>query len=233
VKKKKDFPAGSAEKNCRIAIEKDGPYIVSGGVPLETETAVPDSEGYPIKWVKGKKFPAKENCALCRCGQSKKMPYCDGSHARDGFDGTETASREEYLKQAGKITGPDLVLTDAEELCAGAGFCHGKHGDVWELTKKSEDPKAKKIAVQQACNCPSGRLVAWDKKTGKPIEPDTRQSISVTKWQGEKFLGPLWVKGGVQITSADGTKYEKRNYVTLCRCGKSRNKPFCDSSHMH
>ena len=43
--------------------------------------------------------------------------------------------------------------------------------------------------------------------------------------------GPLWVRGGIPIESADGTLYEIRNRVTLCRCDKSDNKPLCDGSH--
>jgi CDGSH-type Zn-finger protein len=43
--------------------------------------------------------------------------------------------------------------------------------------------------------------------------------------------GPLWVRGGVRVVAADGTSYEVRNRTTLCRCGHSRNKPFCDGSH--
>jgi CDGSH-type Zn-finger protein len=43
--------------------------------------------------------------------------------------------------------------------------------------------------------------------------------------------GPLWVRGGVSVEAADGFEYEVRNRVTLCRCGQSNNKPFCDGSH--
>jgi CDGSH-type Zn-finger protein len=39
------------------------------------------------------------------------------------------------------------------------------------------------------------------------------------------------VRGGITIESADGVPYEVRNRVTLCRCGRSDNKPFCDASH--
>jgi len=232
AKNKNSSVGNSAEKGGRIVVSKNGPYIVFGGLPLAREIAVPDSEGHPVKWVKGKRFPTEGNYSLCRCGLSKKRPFCDGTHAKTGFDGTETASREEFLKQAEEFRGPGLVLADWPELCARAGFCHSKEGDTWSLTKASDDPKAKKIAIRQACDCPAGRLVAYEKDTDKPIEPKFEQSISVTKWQGEKFLGPLWVKGGVQIESQDGKKYETRNRVTLCSCGKSKNKPFCDGSHM-
>jgi CDGSH-type Zn-finger protein len=43
--------------------------------------------------------------------------------------------------------------------------------------------------------------------------------------------GPLLVRGGIPVESEDGRPYEVRNRVTLCRCGHSRNKPFCDGTH--
>jgi len=44
--------------------------------------------------------------------------------------------------------------------------------------------------------------------------------------------GPIWVKGGVPVESADASVFENRNRVTLCRCGGSKNKPFCDGTHL-
>ena len=43
--------------------------------------------------------------------------------------------------------------------------------------------------------------------------------------------GPLSIKGKVEITLADGTTAEKEN-PHLCRCGMSKNKPYCDGSHV-
>ncbi len=100
------------------------------------------------------------------------------------------------------------------------------------LTLRSADPQKKEIAIRQAGNCPAGRLVARDKKTGKPIEPPFPPSISLIEDPQEKSSGPIWVKGGVAIESEDGYAYEIRNRVTLCRCGKSKNKPFCDGLHI-
>ncbi|MCK5561288.1 MAG: CDGSH iron-sulfur domain-containing protein, partial [Thermoplasmata archaeon] len=76
------------------------------------------------------------------------------------------------------------------------------------------------------------RLVVWDKKSGKAIEPEFEPSIGVVLDSKSGLLGPLWVRGGIPIVSADGVVYEIRNRVTLCRCGRSSNKPFCDSSHI-
>jgi len=89
-----------------------------------------------------------------------------------------------------------------------------------------------RIAIEEAKDCPSGRLVVWDKKTGEAIEPEFDQSIGLVDdpQKGEK--GPIWVRGGIPVESADGVDYEVRNRVTLCRCGKSSNKPFCDGNHI-
>jgi len=218
------------EKEQKIKIEKNGPYIVSGKIPLDKEIIVVDKEHCPIKWQKKEDYLEQENYALCRCGNSCKKPFCDHSHLK-GFDGQETASRKPYLEQAEKIEGPDLIMTDAQDLCASARFCHRSLG-AWDLTKKSDNPKNKAIAIQECKDCPSGRLVAWDKKTNKSIEPDFKPQISVVEDPDKKVSGPLWVKGGIEIESSDNYNYEKRNRTTLCRCGKSKNKPFCDGTHI-
>jgi len=221
-----------SENKKKVVIIKDGPYLVSGNLPLGKEIIVPDDKGNSVEWRKGEKYQNKENYALCRCGQSKNKPYCDGTHAKIGFDGTETASRQKYIAQTEKVEGVGIELTDKQELCALARFCHNKKGNVWELTENSADQKSKKEAIKQACNCPAGRLVIWDKKTGKPIEPKFKPSISLVEDPRKNVSGPIWLKGEVELESSDGQNYETRNRVTLCRCGKSKNKPFCDGCHI-
>lgn len=216
--------------HAKIQVSKDGPYLVSGDLPLAEITIGANKEGESVKWDWGKAYPAKSQYALCRCGGSANKPYCDGTHAKQGFDGTETASRKPYLEQAKLLEGPTLSLTDAESLCAFARFCD-PNGQVWNLVQETADPKAKKDFIRQTCDCPSGRLVAWDNATGQPIEPHYEPSIALIEDPVEQCSGPLWVRGGVRVTSADGFSYEIRNRVTLCRCGASRNKPFCDGAH--
>jgi CDGSH-type Zn-finger protein len=213
-----------------IKVTKNGPYLVSGKLPISEQIIIVNKEGIPVEWRSGKKYPLQEKCGLCRCGQSKNKPFCDGTHTKTGFDGTESASNEPYLKQAKIIQGPTLKLTDAVDLCASARFCH-RAGEIWNLVPKSDDPDAKRVAIEEAGDCPSGRLVIWDKKTGEAIEPNLEKSIGLIEDPQMMCSGPIWVRGGIPIRSADGKIYEVRNRVTLCRCGKSSNKPFCDSSH--
>jgi CDGSH-type Zn-finger protein len=213
-----------------VKIVKDGPYLVSGALPLATEIIGTNSEGDSIAWKAGAKYPAQAQYALCRCGQSANKPFCDGTHAKVAFDGTETASREPYLKQAKVMQGPTMSLTDAEDLCAFARFCDPK-GRVWNLVNQTDDPEARRAFVQESCDCPAGRLVAWDNATGKAVEPKFEASLALVEDPAKNCSGPVWLRGGVQVVGTDGFKYERRNRVTLCRCGASQNKPFCDGSH--
>jgi CDGSH-type Zn-finger protein len=154
------------KKDAKIIITKDGPYLVSGNLSIDKQIIAIGEEGEPEKWVKSKNVPSNQPCALCRCGQSKNKPFCDGMHAKVGFKGAETASKKPYDKQAQVMDGPILRLKDAPGLCSAARFCH-RGGGTWELTHHSDDPKARELAVEEACSCPSGRLVElrqedWD-----------------------------------------------------------------------
>jgi len=213
----------------KIKVTKNGPYVVSGGVPLTRQIIVLDADGQCLRWREIQKYPVQQTYSLCRCGKSRNLPFCDGTHSDINFDGTETADYQSYLDQCRRFTGPTLDLTDVKALCAHAGFCD-RAGGTWDLVSHSDEPPARKIAIEEACNCPSGRLVVWDKE-GKAIDPVLEPSCSITESPNGKFNGPIWVQGSIPIESAQGRVYETRNRVTLCGCGKSANKPFCDGSH--
>ncbi len=225
-------PKGNPQKTTKykVKVTNNGPYLVSGGVPLSQQSMCVDADGQCHGWKEGKTYPVQENYALCRCGGSHIKPYCDGTHTKIHFDGTEAASNTPYLEQATEINGPGLKLTDAEDFCVTARFCH-RAGGTWKLTEESDNPEARKIAIEEACDCPSGRLVVWDQDR-KAIEPNFPPSIGLIEDTQAGKMGPMWVRGGIPIESANGTTYEVRNRVTLYRCDKSSNKPFCDGRHL-
>lgn len=222
----------TSNPNARVTITQNGPYIVTESVPLSVQTITVDADGDAESWVEGKSFPAEETYALCRCGQSMKKPFCDGSHARTGFDGTETANRESYAESAQVFGGPTHKLMDVKSLCASARFCD-PNGQVWNQVNHTEDEKTRVMFMRQVANCPSGRLAAVDNATGFIVEPALPVSIGLVEDPQKKCSGPLWLRGGIQVIAADGFNYEIRNRITLCRCGLSKNKPFCDGSHIN
>jgi CDGSH-type Zn-finger protein len=216
--------------SAKVEIVKDGPYMVSGSLPLSEQTIGTNSTGESVKWIPGKAYPLQAQYALCRCGRSASKPFCDGAHSRSGFIGTETASRDTYRSQAKIFKGPAMSLTDAESLCGFARFCD-PHGQVWNLVKATDDPQARKHFLRETCDCPSGRLVAWDNASGQALEPKYEPAVGLIEDPANGCSGPLWLKGSLQLIGSDGFHYEVRNRVTVCRCGASQNKPFCDGAH--
>lgn len=215
----------------KIIVSKNGPYLVSGGIPISMQTITPNKEGFSWDWTEGRTFDAQSSeYALCRCGQSKNKPFCDGTHEKIGFEGKETATRKPYVRQAKKYDGPTMVLSDAENLCAFARFCDPE-GQIWNLIEQTDNPAVRDLVIREANHCPAGRLVVHDKKTGKEIEHKLTPSIGVVEDPALGCSGPLWIRGGIPIESPDGKRYEVRNRVTLCRCGASSNMPFCNGSH--
>jgi CDGSH-type Zn-finger protein len=219
----------SASKQVSVVISRDGPYIVSGDAALSEEIIAANTGGESIKWQRGKAYDSPAKYALCRCGRSSKAPFCDGTHARAGFNGTETAPRTPYAAQAFVFDGPVLSLMDARHLCADARFCD-PNGKVWNQVARTDDPAVRAMFLSQVHNCPAGRLIAFNKVAGKTIEPHAPLAIGLIEDPVEGCSGPIWLRGGVALISADGRQYEVRNNMTVCRCGASKNKPFCDGS---
>ena len=214
----------------RVRVIRDGPYLVNGTLPMAKQTIVTDAKGESVAWRESERIEQGGNCSLCRCGSSHHKPYCDGTHAVVGFDGIETAPHTPYAEAAMAIEGPTLVLMDEVDLCARARFCVAK-GKIWHRISEEGDD-SRRVVIQQSDLCPAGRYTAVDRDTGFVHEPDLEPSIGFVEDPKVAVSGPLWVRGGVPVISADGEPYEVRNRVTLCRCGSSKNKPFCDSTHV-
>ncbi len=218
------------EAPMKIVVHPHGPYRVVGGVPLAVQRISPNRRGESWDWVEGRSFPVGKEYLLCRCGQSRNKPFCDNSHVRAGFVGQETASRRPIERQSEHSEGPTHVLSDDEQLCAFARFCDPE-GKIWSLIGRTDDPKVRDLVVREASHCPAGRLVLREKVTGNVVEPKLAPSIGLVEDPALGCSGPLWVRGGILVESADGLPYEVRNRMTLCRCGASTNLPFCNGSH--
>ena len=218
-----------ADEHCWIKVSQGRPYIVHGAPPVTLAIIGVNDKGVSTEYVRGKAFASKEGMALCRCGHSRNAPFCDGSHLKADVDLTERAPFEPLLDQATEIDGPALALTDNERYCAYARFCDAANR-VW-----NEVQMAGKVHEQNTMHmttrCPGGRLMVWDKQSRQPIEPAEPASIHPIEDSAAGCSGPLMVRGGVRVESADGRSYEIRNRQALCRCGQSSNKPFCDGSH--
>jgi CDGSH-type Zn-finger protein/ferredoxin len=172
----------------------------------------------------GANLPTQPVLALCRCGGSANKPFCDGTHRRNGFSGSRlaapTGQRTDY--RAGGIT-----IHDDRALCAHAGRCTEALAAVFKYGSEPWiDPAGADVAtiVQAIRRCPSGAL-SYTLDAPEPAPPPLAASVVVTK------NGPYAVEGDIGLGDAVTGQRAPGARYTLCRCGGSKNKPFCDGSH--
>jgi CDGSH-type Zn-finger protein len=209
----------------RITVTPQGPYLVAGSTPLRRKRPVRTADGEPVTWQSDEPLATEESYALCRCGGSQNKPFCDGTHNDLEWDGTTTATGSDYDERAKAYAGNDLELRDDRSLCQHAGFCATKLTNVWKMVGQTGDTAVRSQLIAMVDRCPSGALTHRLGSEGSDLEPALAAGISVLD------DGPLQVTGGIAISRPDEVPVEVRNRVTLCRCGASKNKPFCDGSH--
>jgi CDGSH-type Zn-finger protein len=213
----------SARPNPRIEVMPHGPYEVSGDVPLIPRTVATGADGEPLAWRSGAELAHPPTYYLCRCGQSRNKPHCDGSHAFELFDGTETASTEPSETRVEIHAGPGITVHKDGDLCIHAHFCNIEVTNWFEMIPETDDPRVRVQLIGMIEHCPSGALAS--EIDGDIVEPALPEAITPVP------NGPLFVSGGIPVGRADDAPMEPRNRVTLCRCGGSANKPLCDGTH--
>ncbi len=197
--------------NPTITCKDNGPYVVSGLDDLR------DSNG--------KSIPTKPKVALCRCGGSSAKPFCDGTHAKIGFDDTKKPDRVPDRRET--YTGKNIAIHDNRGLCSHAGFCTDSLSAVWRMHQNPWiDPDAADATaiIDTIRKCPSGAL-SYSVAGVEQRDPNRTPAIQATK------DGPYRVTGGVALDGQEWDDGASREHYTLCRCGASKNKPFCDGTH--
>ncbi len=201
----------------------NGPYLVTNVTRL-------------TNWL-GEEVPARPTLALCRCGASESKPLCDGSHARIGF--TAQKSPDRVPDQRDTYVGQQVTVFDNRGICQHSGLCTDRLASVFHTdTEPFVTPSGGRMdeIVRAVRDCPSGALSfavdaveARDQVDHANVRPP---AIEVTK------DGPYRVTGGVELVGADGNDEPRaqgssREHYALCRCGQSRNKPFCSGMHWY
>ena len=200
----------------KIACLPNGPYSVSaspGAVSLRRENGVALEAGVKV--------------SLCRCGGSGNKPFCDGTHRKNGFSDRNTADpgRDRRMAYAGK----GITIFDNRSICAHAGFCTDGLKKVFRMNAEPWiDPDGAAVAEVIATieKCPSGALsYAKNGVEGTPLAREPMVTVMDD--------GPYSVTGGIELGGVAFGEGASREHYTLCRCGGSKNKPFCDGTHWH
>jgi CDGSH-type Zn-finger protein/uncharacterized Fe-S cluster protein YjdI len=122
--------------------------------------------------------------------------------------------------------GEQVTVTFDLARCIHAGECVRGLPQVFDPGRKpwvlpnEADPDELLRVVDQ---CPSGALKAFRKDDGEPESAHAENTITVEP------DGPLYIRGEVSLRTPGAELNDTR--AALCRCGASKNKPFCDGSH--
>ncbi len=223
-----------AADSIRVVVTESGPILLYGAPYVAQQFIEPDKMGESWTYREGERYATQGDgevpTALCRCGASKSKPYCDGTHESIEWDSELSSPMDRLLDGAGYVEGDELLLSDSERYCCYARFCH-PGGGAWRLTEASADPESRRLAIREASMCPSARLMAWGRGEDTPYEFDFEPSVAILEDPAVECSAGLWLRGGVPVERESGERYELRNRVVLCRCGKSHNKPYCDGTH--
>lgn len=124
--------------------------------------------------------------------------------------------------------GQDIEVSFDLDICIHVGECVRGDPRVFKLERRpwvlpdEADPSLVASVVER---CPSGAL-QYRRLDGSPQEEHAGHT-TVTPVRD----GPLLVVGEIQVTREDGS-VEILPRASLCRCGQSKVKPFCDNSHL-
>ena len=204
-----------------IQASLNGPYLVTNADTLVT-------------WL-GERIPARPQMALCRCGGSAIKPFCDGTHARIGFTGKKEPDRVQDRRDT--YIGQQVTVLDNRGICAHSGFCTDNLASVFLLGQEPfVDPNGARMEeiIAAVRNCPSGALsyALGGVECRDEVDQVREPTITVSK------DGPYRITGGIPLVDEQGRDEQRaqgssREHYSLCRCGQSKNKPFCSGMHWY
>ncbi|HEY6668807.1 MAG TPA: CDGSH iron-sulfur domain-containing protein [Candidatus Nitrosopolaris sp.] len=209
----------------KILTLPNGPYYLINEMEPKVVENLRNSNGESLSTIRG--------IALCRCGASKNKPFCDGTHGIIRFlnNDTEVTETGHIVKDKRKTyAGKKIIIHDNRKICSHAAECVNNLPSVFKFDARPWiDPEAATLeeSINTIRKCPSGALSYSIDGVEYKDQNERKPMVTVSK------EGPYIITGGVELIGDNlqfGDGASKEHY-TLCRCGASRNKPFCDGMH--
>lgn len=208
-----------SKQTPKIVPLPNGPYYLLNDQEPTVVENLRNSRGEPLSNVRG--------VALCRCGGSKNKPFCDGTHGTNGFSGENQSDGSKDKRD--NYVGRKLTIHDNRGICAHAGQCTDNLSAVWKLHVEpwiDPDGAAVEAIIETIRKCPSGAL-SYSIDGVEHRDQDRGPMVTVSK------DGPYHVTGGIELVGVPRGEGASTEHYTLCRCGGSKNKPFCDGTHWY
>lgn len=188
----------------------------NGALLLSDVLVLTNSKGDAIRVTKGMR--------LCRCGAAKTKPLCDNTHESISF--ASVATDERVPDNAKTFVGKDITIHDNRGICSHAGFCTAELYSVFSFPDIKPDAASVEEIKATIARCPSGAL-SYTLGDELVRDREARPEIHISK------NGPYEVYGRIGLADTEFMGNASKEHYTLCRCGKSRGKPFCDGTHWY
>lgn len=124
--------------------------------------------------------------------------------------------------------GKDIIVSFIPQRCIHVGECTARLAKVFDTSRHPwvmPDAASADEVAEVVLSCPTGAL-HFTRLDGGPQEsiPDHNEIMLAAD-------GPLNLSGDIELLAPDGSLFLKDTRVSLCRCGASKCKPFCDENH--
>lgn len=208
----------NANEKPKIICLSNGPYYLLNSQERKVVSNLENS--------KGEKYSTIMGIALCRCGGSKSKPFCDGTHGIIGFKSNKESDGSKNKRK--NYVGKKIAVHDNREICSHAGYCVRNLSKVFRLNERpwiDPDGSSENEIVAAVKNCPSGAL-SYSIDGIEYSDQDRKPMVTVSR------NGPYYVTGNIELVGEAFGEGASKEHYTLCRCGASKNKPFCDGMHL-
>ncbi len=203
--------AEDSKNKVTIECAPNGPYLVNNLRSLL------NSKGQPIQ--------TEETIALCRCGASANKPFCDGTHSKIQF--SDKRRTDGSLDKRDSYVGKNITIHDNRGICSHASFCADELEAVFNADREpwvTSDGSPVQAIIDVIKKCPSGAL-SYSVDGVEHRDQERAPAMTVSK------NGPYFVVGGIELEATTWGECASKEHYSLCRCGGSKNFPFCDGSH--
>ncbi len=129
----------------------------------------------------------------------------------------------------------EITIVWKPELCTHVAFCFTELPEVFDLTERpwiNPNGASTERIIEQIKRCPTDALSYFYNNT-KQENSKMENEIKNAETRVEIIPnGPAVIKGKCRLVDKNGKESETPDVFALCRCSKSKNKPFCDGSHL-
>ena len=221
-------PADKSREKPKILVLPNGPYYLINDIEPKVVDNLWNSRGESLSTTLG--------VALCRCGASKNKPFCDGTHGTIQFSSENKVlvddDSDHVIKDLRKsYMGNQITINDNRRICSHAAECVKNLSSVFRFNARpwiSPNAADSEEIISAIKKCPSGALSYSIDGTEYQDQDNRKPQVTVSK------DGPYNITGGIELIGVNNVQWadgSSKEHYTLCRCGASNNKPFCDGKH--